>query len=142
MNDIDIDSMNWLPIGISESDPFLAILEGNDHRILNLKINRNVFKTIGLVGNTRGNAIIRNLHITGKIEYTGTSDSFIGALVGKNNGIISDCSANINLSSISNVDSMGGWSAKIPEQSKTVIRQVKFDPGKMIITLLDWWVTI
>ena len=77
----------WLPIG-GETDPFVAVFDGNTHTISNLAIRRNQ-TYVGLFGKIGNSAAIRNLGLVDNLaDYTGSSNSgiFIGGLVGRQEG--------------------------------------------------------
>ena len=68
----------WVPIG-DANDPFVAVFDGNGHKISNLAIRRDQ-AYIGLFGATGGDAVIRNLGLVDNLaDYTGSSDSGIWA---------------------------------------------------------------
>ena len=76
----------WLPIG-GETNPFVAVFDGNSHTISGLAIRRDQ-TYVGLFGRTEG-AVIRNLGLIGNLaDYTGSSDNpiYIGGLVGSMSG--------------------------------------------------------
>ena len=73
----------WLPIG-DANDPFVAVFDGNGHKISNLAIRRDQ-RYIGLFGGTRRGAAIRNLGLVDNLaNYTGSRGNviYIGGLVG------------------------------------------------------------
>ena len=84
----------WLPIG-GETNPFVAVFDGNGHTISGLAIRRDQ-TYVGLFGRTVG-AVIRNLGLIGNLaDYTGSGSNtlsidgedydglggFVGGLVG------------------------------------------------------------
>ena len=77
----------WLPIG-DGTDPFVAVFDGNGHKISNLAIRRDQ-TYVGLFGRTGSGAAIRNLGLVDNLmDYTGSSNSdiYIGGLVGLQGG--------------------------------------------------------
>ena len=71
----------WLPIGV-----FVATFDGNGHSIRNLAIRRDQ-ESIGLFTEIRDDAAIRNVGLIDNLaEYTGSSGSEIGGLVGVQRG--------------------------------------------------------
>ena len=77
------DAGGWSPIG-DETNPFVAVFDGNGHKISNLAIRRDQ-TYVGLFGVIGSGAAIRNLGLVDNLaDYTGSSDSaiFIGGLVG------------------------------------------------------------
>ena len=80
----------WLPIG-DEDNPFVAVFDGNGHRISNLAIRSEttsvgLFGAIGIDGGS--GAAIRNLGLVDNLaDYTGSvSSTLIGGLVGFQGG--------------------------------------------------------
>ena len=71
INDLDLNSHNWLPIGwymtMSNNRPFKGHFDGGGHRILNLKIGRNddLYTSNGIWGYTLGGTI-SNLGVDGE----------------------------------------------------------------------------
>ena len=73
---------------MNETDPFVAVFDGNTHTISNLAIRRNQ-TYVGLFGKIGNGAAIRNLGLVDNLaDYTGSSDIgiFIGGLVGRQEG--------------------------------------------------------
>ncbi|GEM_PF-1958600 len=107
-NDIDAAPFNsgsgWEPIGTSES-PFTGNIDGNDHTINNLFINRNSTTGVGLFGYISGaeltNIIINNANVIGNKE--------IGILAGRaTNSVISNSYVNGTVSGTDTFDIVGG----------------------------------
>ena len=72
----------WQPVG-SESNPFVAVFDGNGYAIRNLGIRR-AQENIGLFGFIAGNAAIRNLGLVANLaDSTFDSGSSVGGLVGR-----------------------------------------------------------
>ena len=99
----------WLPIG-DKIDPFVAVFDGNGHKISNLAIRRD--KTyIGLFGRTGRGAAIRNLGLVDNLaDYIGSSDRniYIGGLVGFSRGSITASYATGAVAGGAGNDSVGG----------------------------------
>ena len=93
----------WVPIGDSSSSfsSFAAIFEGNGRTITNLFIDSSE-NDIGLFGETRSSAVIRNLEMV-SVQVTGTDN--VGGLVGSNGGAVSACFAT---GKVSGDDDVGG----------------------------------
>ena len=86
-NDIDLSSVsNWTPI-----NGFAGTLDGNSHKIKNLKINSSSDKNLGLFGELKGK--VSNLTIEGDIAVSGQTEN-LGMLAGTNSGVID----NVNVS--------------------------------------------
>ena len=118
--DIDLESMEWIPIGTEtvtqELIPFTGSYDGNQYVISNLKISRisdnNV--SLGLFGYNEGtleNIVLENTDI--QISITETSLDFanlshapcIGGIVGENAGTVTNCSNSGSISVFSDCDS-------------------------------------
>ena len=79
-------SGGWQPVGDSENNAFNAIFDGNGYVIRNLAIRSELFR-IGLFGATAANAVIRNVGLVNNLsDYTGSSGSRVGGLVGQQFG--------------------------------------------------------
>jgi hypothetical protein len=97
----------WLPIG-DRRDPFYAVFEGNNHKILNLYINRG--GEVGLFGAIYA-VKISNLTLSGK--SMSVSGNTAGSLVGMSYGDNTPTGRN----TITNVHSMGPISGHIDRES-------------------------
>lgn len=87
MNDIDLESIEWQPIGAANL-PFSGTLDGREFTISNLTITQTQ-EYVGLFANNSGT--IKNLKIDNvQINVTGSISSFIcaGSLVALSSGII------------------------------------------------------
>ena len=80
------DKVGWAPIG-DNSNTYTATLDGRGHTISNLYINRPSTSNVGLFGYL-GGGNVRNLGIEGG-SLSGSS--WVGGLVGQNNGTIRAC---------------------------------------------------
>ena len=76
-NDIDLENVNWQPIGSTEC-PFTGTLDGANFTISNLKIESEANTNVGLFSVTN-NATIKNLNIVG-VSIIGSTN--VGAIVG------------------------------------------------------------
>ncbi len=103
MNDIDLSSYsNWDPIGdydlnTGTGNYFSGELNGNGHVIKNLKINRPTEDAVGLIVASTGT--IKNLGIENANVSGGTSNGFVGALVGMASNV-ENCYVTGNVSSV------------------------------------------
>jgi hypothetical protein len=89
MNDIDLESVEWTPIGTNIA-PFSGTLDGKEFIISNLTITQTQ-EYVGLFSNNSGT--IKNLKLENvQINVQGSISSFIyvGALVANNTGIIAN----------------------------------------------------
>ena len=114
MNDLDLSTdygttydsgAGWIPIGGdraatnangSGNDVFKGVFDGNNKTISGLYINRTNTKQ-GLFGEIKGNAIIKDLNVTGNLDVTGISTTpvaLVGGIVGVASGaaLIDNCS--------------------------------------------------
>ncbi|MDN5300930.1 MAG: hypothetical protein PWQ60_444 [Thermoanaerobacteraceae bacterium] len=92
MNDIDLSGYDWEPImGVlpsGERVPFAGVLDGNGHKIKNLKINKPGVRNVGLFAEIERHnqpASVKDL-ILENVNVTGSSH--VGGLVGLNRGVI------------------------------------------------------
>ena len=85
--DVDDEYWNsgagWVPIG-TNSNPFSATFEGNDHTIRNLFIDRRT-NNVGLFGSIGSSGAIR---FVGVVDVDVTGENVVGGLVGRNDGTI------------------------------------------------------
>ncbi|WP_066020437.1 MULTISPECIES: fibronectin type III domain-containing protein [Clostridium] len=82
-NDIDLQGIDWEPVGVNSTVPFTGVFDGNGHSIKNLSIKKLGVSGIGLFGYISG-ATIKNL----KLENVNiTSGNYTGALVGNAMGV-------------------------------------------------------
>ena len=100
-------SGGWVPIG-NETTRFTGIFEGNGFVIHNLAMRRSNVTDLGLFGGVSGS--VRNLRLADALaNYTGTSDTNIGLLVGiVNGGIVINCSSSGRVNGGGGDDSAGG----------------------------------
>jgi hypothetical protein len=89
------DGEGWVPIGTNTPLEFKGIFEGNGHSINGLTINR-AAQYQGLFGYTYFGSMIRNLELK-DVNIRNVTDNS-GALVGCNNGTISNCHVTGSLS--------------------------------------------
>ena len=86
--DIDLDSLEWMPIGdySTTNAIFKGNLDGDNHRITNMKISRSTLSYGGLFGYVSG-VTIGNLNVEGTVT-TSKSSCYIGGLIGGAVGVI------------------------------------------------------
>ena len=77
----------WEPIGFFYEDPFRGSLDGGKHEIRDLFINRDA-ESVGLFGCVYESAVIKDL---GVVDFTVGGLSWVGVLVGKNDGLVVNC---------------------------------------------------
>ena len=96
MADIDLSiyvGMQFRTIGSRRSTAFRGVFDGNDKRIWNLTYTSTNRDNVGLFGYLRGSeAEIRNLELVNPNIDAGTK-SYVGSLVGYNEGTITNCYA-------------------------------------------------
>jgi len=103
MADIDLnvtpynEGIGWTTIGVASS-PFQGVLDGNGKTISGLYLNQTGINK-GLFGEVLGNAVIKNLTVTGSVTNTATTapngwDECVGGIVGRLEGsaVIQNCS--------------------------------------------------
>ncbi len=92
VNDIDLENINWTPIGNTKA--FAGSIDGDGHTIKNLSVAYTVkgreSAYLGLVGRVTGTAdsrlAIKNLTVEGRIDVTGSASfysCYIGGVVGR-----------------------------------------------------------
>ena len=86
MADLNIEDItdNWIPIG-NDSNPFTAILEGNNHTISNLTITTST-RYVGLFGYARNSSI--TAIALSDVDIEGGDD--VGGIIGANEGTIAN----------------------------------------------------
>ena len=103
MNDIDLGSTPWTPIGTS-SNKYGGTFDGKGYTIRGLYINSDA-SGIGFISYTGTNAKIRNLTLEGSVTATGDSAN-VGAFVGSmDGGLLTDCT---NKATVNGVMFVGG----------------------------------
>ncbi|HPR34008.1 MAG TPA: sugar-binding protein, partial [Prolixibacteraceae bacterium] len=122
MNDIDLTSYlseggagfvqwgteGWLPVGDFDNR-FDGILEGNNHTISGLWINRPTTDYIGLFGIIDISGVILNLHIDVANGENIIGREYVGVLTGVICGIIDHCSASGNVAGTGIVGGLIGY---------------------------------
>lgn len=96
LNDIDLEDMEFKPIGKTSSAGFgfSGEFNGNNHTIKNLKIETKEFNT-GLFGFNKG--LIKNLIVEGEVSSTNRS---LGGIAGKNAGTIENVVNKANVTAL------------------------------------------
>ena len=93
--DIDMDGINFLPIG-DTSRHFRGKYNGNGHKISNLYIDTDTYSGVGLFGSLSGSqTIVKNLVLENvTINGSGTTANYyyVGGIAGYNEAIIEYCS--------------------------------------------------
>ena len=93
MNDIDLNGIEWTPIG-THSNKFMGSFDGGYHEISNMGIHDCNLNAIGLFGGVEGsieNLAVIGFYISG--TFTGLSYYSIGAVAGWSKGNIKNCYA-------------------------------------------------
>lgn len=109
--DIDLEGLNWQPIGGYDEDgegaEFTGGYDGNNKKILNMLINGTNIQSIGLFSQAY-HATFKNIHIlNGAIQNVSSPWGDIGLLVGGGRGLtLENCHANGEI--ISECSSAGG----------------------------------
>ena len=91
----------FAPIG-SGSTSFNGTLEGLGHTVQNLKISEYSATYVGLIGHLGQAGVVRDLGVSGSANNSITGKDTVGALVGWNEGTISNTYANLNVTANSN----------------------------------------
>ena len=82
MNNIDLNGMEWLPIGTNYA-PFTGMLDGNGFAVLNMEITAPMRDLVGLFG--RNDGVIANL---GLVSANINGGFTVGGIAGTNRGEI------------------------------------------------------
>ncbi|MCL2844086.1 MAG: hypothetical protein FWE23_01335 [Chitinivibrionia bacterium] len=101
MNNIEIQSGAWVPIGNANNRTFNGTFNGNGNIVSGIKIN-STSDLQGFFGNIASVAIVRNLGVI--VDITG--GGIVGGLAGRNQGTIENCFAEGNI--IGSGDRIGG----------------------------------
>ncbi len=96
MNDIDLSSIYFTPIGSGYNSYFTGTFDGNGHTITISDVNasssnRGVFGQVGTGGT------VKNLVVKGTIQNDLDEVSYVGGIAGKNYGTITNCCSFVNI---------------------------------------------
>ena len=105
-NNIDLESCDWDPIGLSASG-YTGVFDGNGYAIQNLKVSKASSGTssgswtlwgCGLFGIVGRNGVVKNLNVDGVISINGSQpkDIDLGGICGGNLGTIEECFVTVN----------------------------------------------
>jgi hypothetical protein len=100
MNDLTLD--NWIPVGGLDDrndKGFSGTFDGNGHTITVTGFRNSFDNTkIGLFGAVGEKGIVKNLCVTGNVDYTcHLKFLYIGGIAGINYGLVTCCAAKISL---------------------------------------------
>ena len=114
-HDIDLSGTEWEPVG-DRNNVYTGTFDGNGHTISNLTItkeNLSFGDDCGMFGRVGTNATIQDLTLESVRLNVGADGIPIGALVGSNQGTISNCKVSGNISVTNNemqyVGGIVGW---------------------------------
>lgn len=114
-HDIDLSGTEWEPVG-DRKNVYTGTFDGNGHTISNLTItkeNLSFGDDCGMFGRVGTNATIQDLTLESVRLNVGADGIPIGALVGSNQGTISNCKVSGNISVTNNemqyVGGIVGW---------------------------------
>ncbi|MBQ7335158.1 MAG: hypothetical protein IJW92_01625 [Clostridia bacterium] len=103
--DIDLNDIDWLPIGTSLEKPFSGIFDGNGHTVYNVKLSAG--DDIGFFGYSVGN--IEKIYVNNITIHCNMSEQVsVGGLIGWNDGNVSDCHVNVNIDLQNGGGNIGG----------------------------------
>lgn len=106
-DDIDLNGLEWTPIGVT-GKPFLGAFNGGNHTISNLSCNMPEASRVGLFGTMwQKSGGVKNLTIH---NATVTGDAYVGALIGQSGSQVVE---NINITGLVKLEAMGGGVACI-----------------------------
>ena len=114
-NDIDLNNVEWTPIGKNYNYPYKGTFDGQYHTIQKLSITGDASRNCGLFGYVDSGSI-KNLTVQGKIELTGNGGSSYGAggIVGQlygTAGSIRNCRNDATIHGGQNVGGIVGYVA-------------------------------
>ena len=137
MNDIDLSEATaeggdwdfmgngWNPIGSNDiygNEAFTGVFDGNGHKVSGLRINIDELPSdvgdtvyIGLFSNITGT--VKNLELTGNIDYIGDKTFLIGAVSGACDGQINNCKNYISVSGTGTSTTIDGYVGGLVGQS-------------------------
>jgi len=114
------DGRGWHPIGITNTNFFRGVFDGNGYTITNLYINDPSGNNIGLFGfvdGRTGGGIIKNLSVSGEV----TGVNFVGGVVGvSNGGIVSNVSSWVDVSGAASIGGVVGRNLHTTQRSAVV----------------------
>ena len=104
--DLDLEGIPLSPVGVSYSEPFTGVFDGNDCVIRNADLNMAGSDNVGLFGYVGFGGEIRNLGV----QAVNIFGEHVGGLVGNNSGAITSCYAtgSVTGSGDYSVDYVGG----------------------------------
>lgn len=94
-------SIQWTPIGTSNTYPFTGTFNGDNHTISGLYINASTASNQGLFGYVGSGGSVQNLTVSGEV----TAKDYVGGVVGYNRGTVNNCTVS---SSSSGTQRVGG----------------------------------
>ncbi len=103
--DLDFGGTILMPVGFS-GNHFTGVFDGNDKVINNAVIIQPIDDNIGLFGYLGTDGQIHNLGVE---DPNIVGDNFVGSLVGRNEGIITDCFASGKVMGGRNIGGLIGW---------------------------------
>ena len=119
-NDIDLNNVEWTPIGQYARSAYNGTFDGQYHEIKNLKITGSSSNHYGLFG-VVGTGTVKNLTVSGAVTISGSGSSTygIGAIVGSLNstGTIENC---INKATVSGNNNTAGIVGYMSNSNGTV----------------------
>lgn len=125
-NDIDLNNVEWTPIGKSSSYSYNGTFDGQYHEIKNLKITGSASNHYGLFG-VVGTGTVKNLTASGEVSVTSNNNSYgIAAIVGCMNdgsaGTVENCINKANVSGGQNVAGIVGYISSGYSFNKKVVQ--------------------
>lgn len=125
-NDIDLNNVEWTPIGKSSSYSYNGTFDGQYHEIKNLKITGSASNHYGLFG-VVGTGTVKNLTVSGEVSVTSNNNSYgIAAIVGCMNdgsaGTVENCINKANVSGGQNVAGIVGYISSGYSFNKKVVQ--------------------
>lgn len=95
----DVTDYEFTPIGADEAHAFQGTFEGNGKSISGLQITEYNASNAGLFGVVGEQGAVQNLSVSGTVSVAGVAAVIenVGGVVGQCNGVLANCSANVNV---------------------------------------------
>lgn len=125
-NDIDLNNVEWTPIGQYARNAYNGTFDGQYHEIKNLKITGSASNHYGLFG-VVSTGTVKNLTASGEVSVTSNNSSYgIAAIVGCMNdgsaGTVENCINKANVSGGQNVAGIVGYISSGYSFNKKVVQ--------------------
>jgi hypothetical protein len=110
MNDIDLNSSLWTPIGTGYTEDkykFAATFDGNGKSVTGLSIDDSATDLQGLFGAVSSEGKVKNLTVSGSVM----GKIYAAGIAGSNNGLITDCTSSVTVNGYTSVGGIAGYNS-------------------------------